>query len=300
MPHSVTAIVPNWNGGEETLQCLRSIKMQSYPDSIDVVCVDNCSTDGSPEVIMRQYPWVRVIQLKSPVGAAEAINIGFRKAEGDLILKLDNDVVLDPDCVARLVEVLVSMDAVGAVGPLIYYLDRPALLMGAGGSIDLGTGRASLLHKGADGRVWAEEWFQTQYLQGSATIFTKDILKKVGLLDEQYYVYLDDVDWCIRLARMGYRLLVATRARIWHKGGSTTKRNRVRDYYYSRNSILLTRKNGLGRDKFRRFAAIGLRDLPRAGAKLCLGRTDLATSSSTAVGILDGILTRSRRVVPEW
>jgi GT2 family glycosyltransferase len=211
-------IIVNWNGREDTLACLASLAPVASPN-VTVIVVDNGSQDGSVAEIRSRYPGVTVLAQETNLRFAGGNNEGIRHAlasGADQILLLNNDTTVDAGFLRSMTACLRSAPDVGAVAPHIYYYDRPDLLWYAGGEISMWTGtmrHAGIREKNAgDGHP-----YETAYATGCCLLARREVLEHVGLLDESFFIYAEDADWCARARNAGWRIMVDPGARIWHK-----------------------------------------------------------------------------------
>jgi GT2 family glycosyltransferase len=242
----VIIIVLNWNGKEDTIECLESLKRVTY-SNYDIMLVDNGSTDGSVEFFRKWYPTLEIIENGENLGFAEGNNVGIRKAlenEVDYVLLLNNDTVVDPEFLEEMVKVAESNLKIGIVGPKICYYHNPSKIWSVGGDINLFTG--SIKNKGD---MKPQDIFQgiltVDYVSGCALMIKSNLIKKIGLLDKDYFLYFEETDWNIRARKIGYISVVTCEAKVLHKSGASMKKVKDIDYYYfSRNGFLLLKKNG--------------------------------------------------------
>ncbi len=260
-PH-VTIIVLNWNGGRETLDCLASLRRVDYP-RFDVVVVDNGSEDGSPRAIRERFPEVTLIETGENLGFTGGNNVGIRHAlerGSDYLLLLNHDTEVAPDFLTRLVEVTEAEPDVGMAGPLIYYHARPDHLWSAGGIVDRRRGEARMLGIGqrVDGAF--RQVREVDFVSGCALLVKAPVVARIGLLDDRFFAYYEEVEWCWRARRAGYRIVVVPQARVWHKISPEARAaSPTVHYYMTRNRLLFLRLAGLGWRAW--FHALVLEDL---------------------------------------
>ncbi|RMF34803.1 MAG: glycosyltransferase family 2 protein [Chloroflexi bacterium] len=247
-PH-VTIIVLNWNGGQETLDCLASLRRVEYP-RFDVVVVDNGSKDGSPQAIRERFPEVTLIETGENLGFTGGNNVGIRHAlerGSDYLLLLNHDTEVAPDFLTRLVEVAEAEPEVGMAGPLIYYHARPDRLWSAGGIVDRRRGEARMLGIGqrADGAF--RQVRPVDFVSGCALLVKAPVVARIGLLDDRFFAYYEEVEWCWRARQAGYQIVVVPQARVWHKISPEARAaSPTVHYYMTRNRLLFLRLAGLG------------------------------------------------------
>ncbi|MHB1319468.1 MAG: glycosyltransferase family 2 protein [Anaerolineae bacterium] len=252
MIHAVTAIVLNWNNASDTLACLASLAQQDAPHN--VLVVDNGSTDDSVARIAAAFPAVEILQMGENLGYAGGNNAGIRKALEDgaeCIVLLNNDTVADPAMLTGLVEVMRTDSAIGAVSPKILYYDDPGRIWCAGASIDWRTGSTRrLCADEVDADRLDTEPVDVDFGSGCALMLRREALESVGLLDEDFFLYYEETDWCVRAAVQGWRVVCVPGARVFHKvSASLGAASPITDYYMSRNVLRFLGKNaqGLGR-----------------------------------------------------
>ena len=218
----VTIIILNWNGKEDTIECLESLKHITYPN-YEILLVDNGSTDGSVECFRERYPGMEIIENEDNLGFAEGNNVGIRKAmnEGaDYVLLLNNDTVVDPEFLGELVKVAEGDERIGIVGPKIYYYDykgRKDVIWFAGGVINRWT-RASI-HEGEnkpDSQNYSRPK-EIDYVTGCAILIKKDLISNIGMLEPAFFTYYEDVEICFRARMHGWKINYIPSSRVWHK-----------------------------------------------------------------------------------
>ncbi|MFW6097167.1 MAG: glycosyltransferase family 2 protein [Chloroflexota bacterium] len=247
MTPAVCVIIITWNGLEDTVACLETVYDQTY-DNLHVIVVDNGSDDGTFEQVAEKFPETELIQLPENIGAVRGYNVGFRRAlESDYpyLFLLNNDTLLAPDCIAELVKEAESAPDVGLVMPKIYYADEPKLIWSVGTRANpLNLEIVQLGYNEVDEGQWREPT-DIDDAPFCAVLMKRTMMDDVGLPDEIFYFYYEDMDYCLRARRRGYRLRLAPAATMWHKvssssGGSDTPRER---YWMARSGVLYFRKH---------------------------------------------------------
>ncbi|MCC6649556.1 MAG: glycosyltransferase family 2 protein [Candidatus Eisenbacteria bacterium] len=218
----LTVIVLGWNGLQLTRETLDSLRACRVPEGwrAHVMVVDNASTDGSPAAIAADYPWVELLALNENRRFAGGNNVGITHAldaGADAVMLLNNDVVADPGLYEKLLAALAENPRAGAAAPLIYHAAPSSLIWYAGGRCEPWWAHTS--HRGIretdSGQYRSIE--RTGYLTGCCLLATAECWRKVGLLDEAYFIYAEDADWSLRARAAGFELLFVPTARLWHQ-----------------------------------------------------------------------------------
>lgn len=250
---NVVAVVLNWNGGEDTRRCLASLRAVEAPRP-RLLLVDNGSTDGSVETARADDDALEVLQTGSNLGYAGGNNRGlahaFDELGADWVCLVNNDVEAPADLFTRLSEGLAAARSdgrgeVGALGPRVVYLDDPERVWAAGGRIGAGLNVTQLLDHdeplGPPG-----EPRDVDYVPGTCLLISRAAWDAVGGLDEDFFCYLEDADWCLRLRDAGLRAVVAPGAVARHGLSSSTGGGYSpgRKYMTAVNSVHFLRKHG--------------------------------------------------------
>lgn len=241
----VSIVVLNTNHKADTLECLATIGRNTYVNW-SVIVLDNASTDGSVEAIRVAFPWAFIVPLTKNLGYAGNNNVGIRlslEQGADWVLVLNEDTLLEPDCLAQLVAVGEAGPQIGIVGPMVYHHDEPQVIQSAGGRLNRHW-EASHLGQNEDDRGQFVRPHDVDYISGCAILVRRDVIKQIGLLDERFYYYWEETDWCVRAGQQGWRIVHVPAAKIWHKGVQRNYRpNRSVAYYNTRNRFLLLAKH---------------------------------------------------------
>jgi GT2 family glycosyltransferase len=241
----VSIIVLNWNGLDDTIECLESLKKITY-QNYEVLVVDNGSEGKEVEVLRTKFGnYIQLIENDKNYGFCEGNNIGIRyalKNEVDYILLLNNDTIVAPDFLSELVKVVQSDPKIGLAGPKIYYYREPNKIWFAGGKISLFSKSSvqgfNLIDKGQFDKV-----DYVDFVSGSCMLIKRSVLEAVGLLDPIYFFSMEDVDICLRATKAGYQIVFVPSSMIWHKVFVSGIRNPNIMYYSSRNAIIFARKH---------------------------------------------------------
>jgi GT2 family glycosyltransferase len=215
----VTIVIVNWNGREVTLECLASLRAVTYP-SYRIVLVDNGSSDGSADAVRRLHPGVVLLETGANLRFAGGTNAGIRhalKSETEFLLLLNNDTTVEGEFLSFLVSRMKEDPGIGMVVPKILYHSRPDVIWYAGGIVQWWTG--TIAHRGIrePDRGQHDTGGETDFATGCCLLVRRSVVERIGLLDESYRMYVEDVDWSWRARGAGYRIFYEPRARIWHK-----------------------------------------------------------------------------------
>lgn len=257
MKKSAWIIILNWNGLSDTVECVRSCLELEYAP-YEIVIVDNGSADGSETVLRETFPEVKVIQTGRNLGYAGGNNAGIRHAvmEGaDYIWLLNNDTVAHPRALDALVGQAKQDPSIGIVGSKICcYADRSRLLY-AGGRVDMGTGVTEHIGYGRIDDGSFDQTAETDYITGCSLLVKREVIENIGLMNEDYFLYFEETEWCVQAQRSGYRLIYAPQSVVYHKESATVRKFAgAMLYYLVRNRLLFLQRNGVSVKWFKRFA----------------------------------------------
>jgi len=255
----VSIIILNWNGWQDTLECLDSLAKIDYPN-YEIIVVDNGSIDESLAKLKVQNEKLKIanqnfkiIENKENLGFAGGNNVGIKyalKNGADYILLLNNDTLVEPDFLSELVKIGENDKKIGLIGPKIYFYlsDKPPRVWFAGGKINWLKTRGSHLKYGQ-----ADEEYKilgslshqkTDYLTGCCLLIKVEVIEKIGVLSEDYFLYYEDTDYCLRAQESGWQCVYAPYAAIWHKISQSSKElSPAYIYYHARNGLMLAKKH---------------------------------------------------------
>jgi hypothetical protein len=248
-PPSVSIIIVSWNALPLLQRCLPGVVATDYP-GVEILLADNASTDGSAEWVAARYPSVRIIRHPENWAFCRGNNAAIHHARGRYILLLNNDVEVTPDWLAPLVEVLERHPRCAAVQPKLLRTDLPdhfEYAGGAGGFLDafgypFTRGRLFFTLERDDGQY--DDGRRIFWATGAAVLLRREALDRCGLLDERFYMHMEEIDLCWRFQRAGYEIRVEPRSVVHHIGGGSLPYGHARKTYYNfRNSLLTLYKN---------------------------------------------------------
>ncbi len=241
----VVCVVLNLNRRTDTLECLESIAAGSY-GTIRAIVLDAGSSDGSVQAVRASFPQTQVIELTQNLGYAGNNNTGIRAAldqGADWVFVLAEDVVLDHECLARLVEVAEGDPSIGIVGPMVYHHDEPGVIQSAGGRL---SARCVAWHLGQNepDRGQFREPHHVEWISGCAILVRRSVIDEVGMLDPRFFYYCEETEWCVRARKAGWRIVQVPGAGIWHKGVQRDYRPKPSvTHHATRNRLLMLSKH---------------------------------------------------------
>lgn len=275
-------IVLNWNGREDTIRCLESLAQIARPD-VAVVCVDNGSSDGSQQAISERFPAVTLIEAGANLGYSGGNNLGIRHALENgaaWIVLVNNDATVAPDVIDGFERALKARPHAGILAGKVYFAERPSTIWFAGQRVRmlLGYSGRPRGYGRPDGPRY-EQVQSTDRAVGALMALSREALEAVGLLDEELFAYVEDVELAIRVREAGFEVVFAPAARAWHRvsassGGEAASTHTL--YYGVRNTVVvLERHRSLGPlgGALRRWlivATFGLHALTRADRRAAL------------------------------
>jgi GT2 family glycosyltransferase len=234
-----SVIIPSLNGAQLLPACLDSLDSQSY-GSLEVIVADGASTDGTCALLAERYPKVRLVRLQRNRGFTGNVNAGLRAARGEVLLLLNNDAQAEPDWVSHCMQTLAQLPDVGAVASKVLYSDRRTI--NSAGDV---LGRDGVPRQRGNGESDGPRWDETAPVfgaMGGAAAYRRAMLADVGLLDELYFMYLEDVDLAFRAQLRGWSCVYEPRARVRHRGGASGG-GVLESFYNGRNLVRLLVKN---------------------------------------------------------
>ncbi len=249
----VGVVILNWNGADDTIECLASLADSSYTDP-EIIVLDNGSVDDSVPRIRAAFPEVTLLCSPTNVGYAAGSNWGTRVALArgcQYVLLLNNDTVVEPDMIAKMVAAYQTVPDIAFLAAKECRYDDRHILHNIGLRWSPVQCNAYSLCAGQDEREYADlQPVQVDAVSGCAMMFSAEVPRRIGLLDEFFFAYHEDVDWCLRARDAGLRNYCLTDTRVFHKGRKSTQDSSPRGnkavYLYHRGWGLIARKHGRG------------------------------------------------------
>jgi len=284
-------IVPvNFNGLGDTRKCLESLGKLTAPASVAVV--DNASRENPTAVLKAEFPWANVIRNELNGGWSGGNNTGIRFAldrGADFILLLNNDTTVHHTLIERLLAAMDAHPAFGIIGPVIRFMDEPDRVMTDGTAFNRPGSPGFFQRQLVSERLSAVD--ETDIVNGCAMFVRAEVFRRIGLIDDRFFLIHEESDFCLRAREAGFGCGVLAEALVWHKGSSTFKNSgkRWQRYYDARNLGLLLSKHRGPRGKLNSYS----RWLKYAYHRWCHEREDNHPDAADAV--LEGLVDAFRR-----
>lgn len=266
----VSIIIVNYNTRELIKACIDSIYETTKKISYEIIVVDNCSTDGSQEMLRKEYPKVNLIQSQVNGGFAYANNIGIKQSKGRYLFLLNSDTIIVKDAIEKLISYMDENDKVGMIGPKllngdlshqtsisgfpsfkreVYHMYKlknvlkipfiKAFFVKFGGK--LGSKDVQQYMKNFQN---IEEPEEVQVLVGAALLVRREVINDIGMLDERYFMYYEEIDFCLQASKANWSRIYYPYAEIIHLIGQSSKKlSGITFYERYRSMILYFRKN---------------------------------------------------------
>ncbi len=230
----VSVIVVNWNLKGILHECLESVRRGSAGLAVELIVIDNASSDGSAGMVSEEFPEAQLIRNAGNHGFARASNQGMRTARGCYLLLLNNDVVARKGAISRLVEFMDAHGNVGLAGPIVVNADGSLQQRARGYFPSIPRALAHFFLPSPLRNGWARSLGiyeprdstavdKTDWLSGCALMARREAVDKVGLIDADVFMYCEDVDWCYRMKQAGWEVAYLPLAAVMHYGGSSMK-----------------------------------------------------------------------------
>jgi GT2 family glycosyltransferase len=267
----VSIITINYNQPEHTCALLASLQKVSYP-SVEIIVIDNGSSEDPTALIRSRYPGVKLIVSKENLGFAGGNNLGIMAANGDYLMFLNNDTEVEPDFLEPLVSFFETHPDAGAASSKILYYNSGGILQYAGSSSpDPLTGRSKRIGWMEKDHGQYDTIRETSLAHGAAMMVPRRVIEDVGLMPEFFFLYYEEVDWCESIKKAGYRIYCVPASRVYHKESmSVGKASTLKTYYLTRNRVLYMRRHTAGLKKVGWMIFFLLFTLPKNAIKYTL------------------------------
>ena len=275
----ISIITINYSGLADTCTLIDSIPLND--DSLEVIVVDNASKANEATIIRQRYPQVKVIQSDKNLGFAGGNNLGIKAAQGKYLFFINNDALLRPQTsnFRHLISRLESDEKIGAVCPKIRFAwDSNPIQFAGYTPLSLITMRNRAIGFGEEDKGQYDTAHPTPYAHGAALMVKREIIEKVGLMPECYFLYYEELDWSMMIRRAGYEIWYEPACTVYHKESQSTGQNSpLRTYFITRNRLLFVKRNVQGLDRYLSYlyltTIVAIKDILKFTAQR---RSDLA------------------------
>ncbi|MEM3374835.1 MAG: glycosyltransferase family 2 protein [Candidatus Woesearchaeota archaeon] len=239
----VSVVIPTYNRKEMLIRLIKSIKKSTYKN-LEIIVVDDASTDGTYEEIKRKFPDVKIVRNEKNLMVSASRNIGIKFSKGDYIFLIDSDNIVDKDTIKILVETFKIYNNVGIVGPIMYYYYKPDIIWCAGVFRNMITGYTIIIGKDKkDVGQFKKILYSNDF--PNAFMVKKNILKKSILFDDKNFpIHYEEADFCKKIKELGYKILMNPKAKVWHDIQNKYHFDKKRAFFLSRNRIIFIKKYG--------------------------------------------------------
>lgn len=244
----VSLITVNYNQAVVTCDLLESTRQLTYPH-FEIIVVDNGSREDPTERIQQgNYPHVTVVVSPENLGFSGGNNLGIRHAKGEYYFMLNNDTIVTPDLLERLLEPFFQDDRVGVTCPKIRFYDQANVIQYAGyRPLNPYTGQTWAIGLMEPDEGQHDQPGPTYFAHGAAMMVSRAVLEQAGSLDESFFLYYEELDWSARIRRAGFQIYYQAKALIYHRESmSVGKANPLKVYYHTRNRLWFMRRNVTG------------------------------------------------------
>jgi GT2 family glycosyltransferase len=281
----ISIITINYNGYSETAELLFSLKehLKCEGYAYEVIVVDNNSKGNDVELLKTNFPWAKIIESKENRGFSGGNNLGIIHSNGNYCFFINNDVLIDSDIIKPLLYRFSQNNNIAVVSPKILEYETKKIIFA--GSKPLGKYMIRIHYY--DDNISANQSFPIVLAPGTAMLVKKNIIDDVGLWPELFFLYEEELDWCLSIVRKGYEIWYDSGALIYHKRAmSTGKNSALVSYYSTRNRLLIYKRNLKGWHKYVSILFVILISIPQRCLKLSFEkRFDLM--SATFCGLSD-------------
>lgn len=270
---TISVLIVTYNSGDFISDCLESVlKNQNSKFDLDVIISDNNSKDSTVSLIKKKFPSVRIIENKTNLGFAGGVNIAIKfaiKSKSDYMFILNPDTVLNKN---TLLQLFIHRNLGDILSPKIYFADRPKTLWYAGGRVDWENCYGN--HIGVDqiDNSQFDNNSEIEFATGCAELIKREVFEKIGLMNDRYFLYLEDIDFSLRAAKNGFKIVFIPSSFLYHLNAKSTKMGSpLQDYFITRNRLYFALKFASLRTKVAVFKqSIGFLFTGRLAQKLAV------------------------------
>jgi GT2 family glycosyltransferase len=278
----LSIVTVNYNGFKDTCELIESLQKHLLSLTYEVVVVDNASRNNEADALRQRYPGVTLVKSDRNLGFAGGNNLGIKAAQGEYILLLNNDTYVKEDTFGYLIETLRQHPEAGAVSPLLLYARDERTIQYAGFTpLTSVTLRNKSIGNGETEHGQFTAPCPTAFAHGAALCFHRSLLDTAGYLPECYFLYYEELDWCMQIQHTGRTIWFDPRCKVYHKESQSTGiKSPLQAYYMTRNRLLFTRRQRTGLTRYLsylyQYTVVLTRDVLR---DLFTGKTRQATAA---------------------
>ena len=236
----LSVILVNHNGKGCIEDCLDSIKKNLEGIKSEIIVIDNHSTDGSVDILQKKYPSIRLLRNHENAGFSRANNQGLKASRGLYVLIINTDTLVYPNSIKKMIEEMQKHPDRGGVGPALL-TGKNDYQVSFGGKVNFFSEAAkkTFLNRIYSNRLRKNrEKRYVEWLSAACFLTRKDILERTGMFDEQFFLYFEDIDLCMRIREKGWKLVYLPEARVFHTGGASTRQSKLNSRFHYRKSQL--------------------------------------------------------------
>lgn len=234
----ISIILVNYNDRPHLEDCLRSIKTEGETIDLEVIVVDNASTDGSPALVQQRFPWVRLVRNPKNLGFSRANNKGFHVSSGDFVLFLNTDTTFFSGALTTLRDKMKKDPEIGAAGPILVNKEKKCQVSFGGkrGYFHEAVLKLFLnrIYQRRIGRLRTVK--EVDWVSGACLFVRRKAFEEAGQFDERFFLYYEDIDLCFRIKNCGWKIVLLPQAHIFHEGGASTSSLSLKSRYHYRES----------------------------------------------------------------
>lgn len=233
----LTVIVLTYNTRDLVLQCLSNFYDRAIRLGWQIIVVDNGSTDNTAHALSDRFPGVELFRSERNLGFAGGVNLGLRRTAGQVVVLMNSDVLASAETLKEAAEALLAQPGVGALSPSLWTPEGKPQAFAFGDDQTpwylFRRGLKALLGLGPMHQWDVRQPVGVDWVSGACMLVRREVIEQVGLLDEQFFLYFEDNDWCLRMRKAGWRVLYDPRFKVTHLGGvSLPQRHRASQIYY--------------------------------------------------------------------
>jgi len=240
----VWIVIPTRNRSYDLIECIQSIEKQTYKN-YKILIIDNNSEDDTLEKLHIIFPFLEIIHLEKNFGASYASNRGFDfvlKKEAEYVLRLDSDTILDPDYLSKLMKGMMEIPDAGIVSGTIYYFFQPETIWFTGGNITKWDLNMRFLEKITNNFSSNQPNYEVDLVPSTGMLISREVIENLNGFDEDYLVYYEDFDFCLKTKKLGKKIYYLPGAKLWHKIFSN-KKNAWTAFNWNRSKMIYYRKH---------------------------------------------------------